>query len=771
MAKDPEEWRRLSNNISAELEMNPELGMIKTVLQKSYDGLPFDLKSCFLYLSIFPEDHVISRRRLVRRWASEGYSTERLGKSAIEIADTYFMELNNRSLILPFKRSADSRKSMDSCKVHDLLHEIAITKSLQEDVIFRLEEGCNLKSTARHLAISSDWRGDQGQFESSVDLPQLRSLTVFGEFQSFFISKKMRMLRVLDFENTNGIGYHGLDDIGKLLHLRYLSLRGCRDIILLPDSLGKLRQLLTLDIRDTYITTLPKTIVKLQKLQFVHAGNKSEDVDVETKNFTEGLIQNKGVLVPRGIRKMRGLLTLRAVKVGRGNAALQEIRCPTGLRKLGVTGINKRNGLAFCLAIADLKKLESLSVSAAAGRSGLRGSLDALSTPPENLLSLKLYGSLDILPEWVAMLQKLVKLRLSGTGLLDPDGAIQLIGRLPKLQILSLYGLSFQCEEICFRSEQTEISFRSIKLLSFEETKIKSVKFEAGTMPKLEQLKVTGEISNGFCISGLECLPSINEVQLDARFPWDRGKFSDCHDSESLDKMIEEEGQNEKWKTDELKKKIREQLSLNENKPILIWKNDNWDIGDMRDLAKVPFSRTSRAYAQYNNELDTLRPSMVNWEPYTDNEALHLGVSIMCSEDEDLYKMMEWLVQPFDTSVELHKLKIQWTQADYAYLESSEDEDTSYDLAARQGTLIEAAPVLDRVGNALKQSVLDIERFPRTGMDDHTLIYWRWVGMPNPHVPSGNPHSRPAPSACWYGGIAEGAGAVWPADVEARPWG
>ncbi|KAG0530393.1 hypothetical protein BDA96_05G182300 [Sorghum bicolor] len=576
--------------------MNPELGMIKTVLQKSYDGLPFDLKSCFLYLSIFPEDHVISRRRLVRRWASEGYSTERLGKSAIEIADTYFMELNNRSLILPFKRSADSRKSMDSCKVHDLLHEIAITKSLQEDVIFRLEEGCNLKSTARHLAISSDWKGDQGQFESSVDLPQLRSLTVFGEFQSFFISKKMRMLRVLDLENTNGIGYHGLDDIGKLLHLRYLSLRGCRDIILLPDSLGKLRQLLTLDIRDTYITTLPKTIVKLQKLQFVHAGNKSEDVDVETsllsrrgrhillvssvlcaaccvptymgidgfnrcdacctpvENFTEGLIQNKGVLVPRGIRKMRGLLTLRAVKVGRGNAALQEIRCPTGLRKLGVTGINKRNGLAFCLAIADLKKLESLSVSAAAGRSGLRGSLDALSTPPENLLSLKLYGSLDILPEWVAMLQKLVKLRLSGSGLLDPDGAIQLIGRLPKLQILSLYGLSFQCEEICFRSEQTEISFRSIKLLSFEETKTKSVKFEAGTMPKLEQLKVT------------ECLPSIIEVQLDARFPWDWGKFSDCHDSESLDKMIEEEGQNEKWKTDELKKKIREQLFFFEEK-------------------------------------------------------------------------------------------------------------------------------------------------------------------------------------------------------------
>ena len=47
------------------------------------------------------------------------------------------------------------------------------------------------------------------------------------------------------------------------------------------------------------------------------------------------------------------------------------------------------------------------------------------------------------------------------------------------------------------------------------------------------------------------------------------------------------------------------------------------------------------------------------------------------------------------------RLKTQWTQADYADLESSDDEDTSYDLATRQGTLVEAAPVLDRVVNDL----------------------------------------------------------------------
>ncbi|EEE58049.1 hypothetical protein OsJ_08884 [Oryza sativa Japonica Group] len=127
--KTPEEWRKLNENISAELEMNPELGMIRTVLEKSYDGLPYHLKSCFLYLSIFPEDQIISRRRLVHRWAAE----------------------------------ARSRKSIDSCKVHDLIRDIAISKSMEGNLVFRMEEGCSsyIHGAIRHLAISSNWKGDK----------------------------------------------------------------------------------------------------------------------------------------------------------------------------------------------------------------------------------------------------------------------------------------------------------------------------------------------------------------------------------------------------------------------------------------------------------------------------------------------------------------------------------------------------------------------------------------------------------------------------------
>jgi hypothetical protein len=41
------------------------------------------------------------------------------------------------------------------------------------------------------------------------------------------------------------------------------------------------------------------------------------------------------------------------------------------------------------------------------------------------------------------------------------------------------------------------------------------------------------------------------------------------------------------------------------------------------------------------------------------------------------------------------KLKGQWTATYYAEQESSDDEDTSFDIAARLGSQIEAAPILD----------------------------------------------------------------------------
>ena len=270
------EWRKLNEGLSAELEINPELKMIKAVLMRSYDGLPYGLKSSFLYLSIFPEDHIIQRKRVVRRWIAEGYSREMQHMAAEQVAGKQFDELLDRSMILPLE--ARTPGSIDSCQLHDLIREICVSKAREDNLVFTLEEGCSLggvQGAIRHLAISSNWKRDKEVMQRMLDLSHIRSLTVFGEWRSFFICSKMRFVRVLDLEDTVGLRDHHLGQIGELLHLRYLSLRGCRGISELPDSFANLRQLQTLDIRGTRIWRLPVGVTKLQKLQYLHASGLS----------------------------------------------------------------------------------------------------------------------------------------------------------------------------------------------------------------------------------------------------------------------------------------------------------------------------------------------------------------------------------------------------------------------------------------------------------------------------------------------------------------
>ncbi|KAF7033780.1 hypothetical protein CFC21_044855 [Triticum aestivum] len=591
------EWRKLNEHISAEFEMNPELETIKTILMKNYDGLPYHLKACFLYLAIFPEDQQIARRRLVCRWLAEGYSSEVRGKSVEEVLDGYFMELISRSMILPSQQSIYSRKGIDSCHVHDLIREIAISKSMGENLVFTLEEGCSLnnRGTMRHLAVSSNWKGDQCEFENILDLSHVRSLTVFGNCKPFFMSDKLRLLRVLDLEGIWDLFDHHLEHIGKLSHLRYLSLRRHAEIFHLPNSLGNLRQLQTLDISGTNIIKLPRTIIKLVKLQRIlasgigkiHTGEDAYEQSLmslplhsvpccvaccapnrlgEQFGLYDGAQLNRhdvcttfccsilpyyaaggrnlgGVEVPRGIQKLNALHTLRTMDISAGKIVLQDIKKCTRLRKLGLTGINKRNSQGLCSTIGSLSSLESLSLQSH-GEPGLLGCLDGLPSPPENLQSLKLIGNLVKLPEWIKGLKNLVKLRLWRSMISEHDVAIQVLGSLPNLATLCLLKHSFVGEEVRF-SFCLE-AFPSLKVLQLDVIgNLKSVGFEEGAAPKLELLQYFGWRSPSVGLfSGLPHLQSLKEFML--------------HETDWVTEFVED---------------LRGQLSEFENKPVLkSWK-------------------------------------------------------------------------------------------------------------------------------------------------------------------------------------------------------
>uniref|UniRef100_A0A0D9XAA9 FBD domain-containing protein n=1 Tax=Leersia perrieri TaxID=77586 RepID=A0A0D9XAA9_9ORYZ len=71
-----------------------------------------------------------------------------------------------------------------------------------------------------------------------------------------------------------------------------------------------------------------------------------------------------GVKVPRGIGRLRYMHTLSVVNIARGNAFLKKLKRLTQLRKLGVTGINKKNCKELCSAIVSHGRLQSLLLRA-----------------------------------------------------------------------------------------------------------------------------------------------------------------------------------------------------------------------------------------------------------------------------------------------------------------------------------------------------------------------------------------------------------------------
>uniref|UniRef100_A0A0E0A5C7 Uncharacterized protein n=1 Tax=Oryza glumipatula TaxID=40148 RepID=A0A0E0A5C7_9ORYZ len=129
-----EEWQKVCNNLGSELENNPTLEGVKQVLTLSYNDLPYHLKACFLYLSIFPENYVIKRGPLVRRWIAEGFVSQRHGQSMEQLAESYFDEFVARSIVQPVRTDWTGKLkylSLRNTNVSKLPHLLGNLKHLE----------------------------------------------------------------------------------------------------------------------------------------------------------------------------------------------------------------------------------------------------------------------------------------------------------------------------------------------------------------------------------------------------------------------------------------------------------------------------------------------------------------------------------------------------------------------------------------------------------------------------------------------------------------
>nr|CAB3468488.1 unnamed protein product [Digitaria exilis] len=401
------------------LETDPGLRDLFSWVQSYFRSIPDTIKPCSFYLPIFHTNQIIRRGRLVRRWVAEGYTMDTNDTTAEKIAEEYFSKLLKLSMVMVPEGDlgeidfVEFSVKASACHVNGFLREYIISRPMEDNLVTQLEGHCsmNLRGTGRHLAVSRSWerKKNEGVFKA-MDFSRLRSLTVFGTWESFFLDDtiRMRLLRVLDLEDASGDVKD--DDVAlmvkRLPRLKFLSLRGCSLVKCLPDSLGSLSQLQTLDVRGTSIVALPSTITKLHNLRHIRAGTTSapQSSAGEDDVTEEGTILSPAaptespmplVSKPRtgaplksscwsGFRRRQGLANVGVKVPGR-------LGILTAMQTLGIVNISAAGSeAAIEERFSGLTKLHKLEVSGI--NDNQTGCLDGTLQPPERLENLMLCG-------------------------------------------------------------------------------------------------------------------------------------------------------------------------------------------------------------------------------------------------------------------------------------------------------------------------------------------------------------------------------------------
>ncbi|WVZ50596.1 hypothetical protein U9M48_001837 [Paspalum notatum var. saurae] len=487
---------------------------VTQIIEHCYKDLPAYLKTCFLYLSMFPKGCKISRKRLIRRWIAEGFIFEKNGKTVEEVAEDCFNELIGSNLVHAVNNSSNGK--VKSCQIHDMVLEYIVFKASDENFITLV--GCHWQTPfptykVRRLSVQKN-DGKEKEKVESMELSHVRSLTALGNSRALHSTlHKFQILQVLDLECCKDLSFNQLKKICKMHLLKYLSLRQT-DVTRIPSKISRLESLEVLDIRETSITKLPESVDKLQRMEHLLAGNKNK---------------NHALKLTEAITKMTALQTLSGVEICTGRSAkelLIALQNLTNLKKFTIYRVGRLTNGNDVLLLSAIEHLSSCSLKYLAIDDDFTGFLDTSlnisQAPPEHLHTLGLSGKLSKVPDWIGSLHNLEKLTLSLTSLMTES--LLVLAELPELfsLIFSLDSTKNNASVLKILHDNTFKSggkifvpaggFEKLKLLRFVAPVLPPLSFLEGAMPKLQRIEMRFRMMDG--IYGLENLASIRQVVL-----------------------------------------------------------------------------------------------------------------------------------------------------------------------------------------------------------------------------------------------------------------
>ncbi|CAL4902788.1 unnamed protein product [Urochloa decumbens] len=490
------EWEKVYKDIEMRLSNNPIMDM-NIILQVSLEDLPHNIRNCFLFSCLYPENYVMQRKSLVRLWVAEGF-VEKIGQGTLEeMAEDYLTELINRCLLVVVKRNDSG--CVCEVQMHDILRVLALSKAHEENfgsVYNPLKP--DLIREARRVSTES---GDIAQVAENA--PHLRSLLVF---QNSFTSASLRSLssvnKLLSVLNLQDSSIKQLPkEVFDLFNLRFLGLRRT-NIASLPRSIRRLKNLVVLDAWKCKIMKLPAEVTKLRELTHLIVTAKPVRSSLQ-------FVPSVGVPTPTNICSLMRLQTLLLME-----ASAEVVRCIGALVELRTFRISKVQG-CHCenlfKAISNMTHLTRLGIQTAENQEMVQ--LSALQPPPL-LQKLFLLGALskESLPDFflsLGILKNITFLRLVDSRLdKDTFSCLKGLQWLVKLQLYDAYN-----GDIMAFSAKSFPNLRVLKIRGGPH--LKEIKIERGAMMSLVDLKLLICPQLKMLPDGIEHLSTLEELTLD----------------------------------------------------------------------------------------------------------------------------------------------------------------------------------------------------------------------------------------------------------------
>ncbi|KAH0905889.1 LOW QUALITY PROTEIN: hypothetical protein HID58_037716, partial [Brassica napus] len=243
-----QEWRTAINHLSSyAAEFSGMEDEILPILKYSYDNLNTEqVKSCFLYCSLFPEDHRMEKERLIDYWMGfldENQSRERALSLGYKIIGT----LVRACLLL------EEVINKEQVKMHDVVREMAlwIASDLGKD-----KEKCIVQARGGLCEIPriKNWSAVVRMSLMENEIEMVSGIPECSKLTTLFLQKNDSLIHISP------------DFLRCIPMLAVLDLSGNSSLRTLPEQISELVSLRYLDLSWTCIRRLPLGLLELKKL-------------------------------------------------------------------------------------------------------------------------------------------------------------------------------------------------------------------------------------------------------------------------------------------------------------------------------------------------------------------------------------------------------------------------------------------------------------------------------------------------------------------------